>query len=354
MSTIVSYQCPACRAPLSFDPSDGKFHCEYCMSVYGESELKDQNAIQEEPNPTSADTPSDADADGGEFEEYYCPNCGAEVACEGNTVATFCYYCHTPVIHRGKLTGDLKPSKIVPFQFDKDGAKAAFVKFAKKRWFVPKEFCSEEQIDHIQGIYYPFWIADADATSSLRADATRVRTWSTGKKIYTETSYYDVYRGGEIHFEDITSSALTEADKEMLEGVLPFPSDALIPFSMPYLSGFLTKKRDIASEELEGELQERIQRYGKQLLSDTIKGYATVNVQHSSTEAYRKNWEYALMPLWILVWRDKKGKAFTYAMNGYTGKVWGQLPIHYPKLLGVAGGIGAAIMAVLSILGVIL
>lgn len=349
MPTIVSYQCPNCEAALSFHPDKGLFHCEYCLSDFTEADLTKREE-EKQRKKTEANAQEQARFEN-ELEAYYCPNCGAEVACTGNTVADICCYCHTPVIHRGKLSGEMKPDKIIPFRFDREQAKEAFTDFARKHRFVPKEFRSPEQIEKIQGIYYPFWVTDADTESNLEADGTRVRTWRTGNYRYTETSHYRIERTGEIHFEDITTSALTEADKEMLEGVLPFPSDALQPFSMPYLSGFLTKKRDISSDSLKGEVHRKMEQYATTLLRGTVHGFNTVNVKDVDVNLYREGWEYALMPLWILVWRDKKGKSYTYAMNGHTGKVWGQLPVHYPKLLAWGGGLAAAILAVATLIG---
>ena len=37
---------------------------------------------------------------------YICPSCGAEVVTDATTAATFCYYCHNPVVLSGKLSGD--------------------------------------------------------------------------------------------------------------------------------------------------------------------------------------------------------------------------------------------------------
>lgn len=68
-----------------------------------------------------------------------------------------------------------------------------------------------------------------------------MRTWTTGDKQYTETSHYALFRAGDIHFEDVTTAAYSAENKQMLEGILPFPSDALRDFSMPYLSGFLPR-----------------------------------------------------------------------------------------------------------------
>ena len=44
----------------------------------------------------------------------------------------------------------------------------------------------------------------------------------------------------------------------MLDGILPYPSDSLQEFSMPYLSGFLAKKRDIEKETVREAVKGRL------------------------------------------------------------------------------------------------
>ena len=48
------------------------------------------------------------------------------------------------------------------------------------------------------------------------------------------------------------------------------------------------------------------------------------------------------MPIWILTYK-KGGKTYTFAMNGYTEKIYGELPISKLKLWLL--GIGAAVLA---------
>jgi len=54
------------------------------------------------------------------------------------------------------------------------------------------------------------------------------------------------------------------------------------------------------------------------------------------------------MPIWLLTY-SHKGKTYTYAMNGYTGKVWGRFPVSGKKLalLGTLVGIGVGVLAAL-------
>jgi len=297
------------------------------LSEFTEAEARDANPEQRRQEEAAANAEYNE-----HMQEFACPSCGAHVVSDESTVAEFCAYCHNPVVLVGRLSGDMKPHRLVPFKYDKEQAKKKFLEFAKRRWFVPRAFFAKEQIEKISGIYYPFWVTDADAESHMDASATRLRVWRMGNVEYTETSNFRIERAGNIHFEDITMSAFSEADKRMLEGVLPYPSEALQEFSMPYLSGFVAKKRDVERADLTAEVRRRMETYSEQLLRNTVSGYNTVSVKDTEVRVKQSHWEYSLLPIWMLTYRDRKGKVYTYAMNGYTGKVWGELPVSFPKL----------------------
>ena len=61
------------------------------------------------------------------------------------------------------------------------------------------------------------------------------------------------------------------------------------------------------------------------------------------------------MPIWMLTYtpkkQGKKKKVFTYAMNGYTGKIYGQLPISGWKVAALCGAIFAAIVPIVTLIG---
>ena len=134
----------------------------------------------------------------------------------------------------------------------------------------------------------------------------------------------------------------------MLEGVLPYPSDSLIDFSMPYLSGFAAKKRNIERETLTPEVQGKMNDYAEQLMKNTVTGYTSVDRGRANVKVLKSHWDYTLMPIWILTYK-KKGKTYIFAMNGHTGKIYGELPVSIPKLiiLGAAVGLAAALLAFL-------
>ncbi len=347
--STVTYKCPNCDAGLLFNAEKQRFSCEFCLSDFTADDLVATAAAErakriEEQNAAFAS----------DMTEYHCQSCGAQIIADKTTVADFCYYCHNPIILADKVSGAVRPSKIIPFKFDKKEAKDIFLRFAKKHRFVPKNYFSEAHADKIAGIYYPFWVTDADTDSTLDTRARKVRTWRMGNYRYTEISHYSVTRHGKIHFEDITSLAISHEDEKMLEGILPYPTDAYIDFDMPYLHGYFAKKRDIEREALSDEVRSQMNSYASTLLGATIHGYTSVEKGDTIVRVDNSHWEYSLMPIWILTYRHrsrKKTKTYTYAMNGNTGKIYGELPISIPKLALLFSGIAVALTAIFSLIG---
>ena len=349
MSTqkTIAYQCPCCGAGLGFDPEKGKFACEFCLSEFEEAELAGSGSAEAAEKQTA-----DGEAYCEQMNLFTCPNCGAEVVADDNTVADYCYYCHNPVVHAGRLSGQLRPHKIIPFRITKEEAEEIFLKWCKSKWFLPKSFKSRAHAAQIQGVYYPFWVTDADADGAAEFDATRANTWRRGDYVYTNTRVYSIKREGDIHFEDIVTCALSDADKQMLEGILPYPSDELADFSMPYLSGFFAKKRDIERDTLSEEVRERMHTYTQELLRRTVTDpYDTVTPTGTRVKIKESHWEYALLPIWILTYTHKDGRVYTFALNASTGKIYGELPVSYPKLAILAGAVALPATAILSLIG---
>lgn len=349
--SVVAYKCPSCGAGIGFDAEKQKFVCEYCLSAYTEAELQAQTPSDSETEPET-ESAVQREAENAEFCEnllsYTCKNCGAEVFADADTVADFCVYCHNPIVCDGRLSGQWKPQKIVPFAYDKEQAQAKFLEFASKKWFVPRDFFSTAQVEKIRGVYYPFWLTDADITAAASARAERVRSYRSGDYRITETAHYTLYRKGDIHFEDVTTGAYTGEDKAMLEGILPYPTEALQEFSMPYLSGFLAKKRNVESDGVRDEVKRRVDGYATEMLRDTMNGYTAVHSVGANVQYNKLHWDYALLPIWLLTY-TKGGKTYTYAMNGHTGKVYGEIPISGKKLLLLF----LAIVLAAAVLGVI-
>lgn len=351
MNTTVTYKCPNCDAGLIFNAEEQKFSCEFCLSHFTMDEIDDTAA---------AARAEKIERENAEFTEgiceYRCPSCGAEVIAEKNTVADTCYYCHNPIVLSDKVVGQLRPNKVIPFKLDRDGAVDEFLRFSKKKKFIPKNFFSRDQLKFLSGVYYPYWVTDADTDSSMRGVGKNIRTWTSGDYKYTETTSYSFERAGRIHFEDLSTSAITTEDKEMLEGVLPYPCELYEDFSMPYLQGFVAKKRDIEREQLYPEVKGRMNSYASDILRSTVR-YDRVSVSSVDVNVLQSHWEYSLLPVWIMTYIKKhktdssKDKTYAYAMNGATGKIFGRLPVSILKILALGLGLFLGVGALVTLLG---
>ncbi len=100
MSGIISYKCPNCGGPLKFNPQKQKYACEYCLSEFAQEALMNEEEKTQEEKKESAVQP--------ETLLYTCPSCGAELVTDSTTAASFCYYCHNPVILSGRLSGEFQ------------------------------------------------------------------------------------------------------------------------------------------------------------------------------------------------------------------------------------------------------
>ena len=289
---VLTHKCPNCGGPLTFDPKDQKFHCEYCLNIYTEEEVSQYEQKQkearmageenkEEPSPTEdftftaqeqltdmseaerkafdeaggfSDTTDEAAGNTVAMDLFLCPNCGAEIVTDATTAATYCYYCHNPVVLSGRLSGEFLPNKVLPFAVEKEEAINRFLAWTKKKWFVPKAFFNKDQIDKLTGVYFPYWATDAEVDGTMQANGTVIRIWRIGDIEYTETKQFAVSRAGKLSFKELVKNALSKnTQQKMVEGVQPFPLDKAIDFKSQYLAGFQAEKRDIEYEAIKSQ-----------------------------------------------------------------------------------------------------
>lgn len=147
---IISFKCPNCGGELIFDPATQKYKCEYCNSLFTQEELDAMKPMQggepdavaqEQAGGEQADETEAAEQAAGERESepegeavyYSCPSCGAEIVTDATTAATFCYYCHNPVVLGKRLEGSYLPNKIIPFEIGREEAEKKFLDFVSKK-----------------------------------------------------------------------------------------------------------------------------------------------------------------------------------------------------------------------------
>lgn len=342
---VVQYKCPNCGGSLELNANSHTFDCAFCLSSFEESQLKDQFKSNEEMPLNEIPAEEQQTQDSSDFAEhtslYSCPNCGAQIMSEDTTAATFCYYCHSPVILSGRLSGEYRPEKVIPFSMDKESAVEEFRKWCSKKWFLPRGFFSKDQIEKLTGVYLPYWLVDYRADASMHALGKRVRTWRSGNKEYTETQEFDLNRRAIIDFDNLPADGCSKADDKLVEAVEPYNYSELRDFSMAYLSGYLAEKYDVAKEEVYPRIKERADTAAMQYLRESMVGYTSVTPISKDVTMLSVKWHYTLLPMWLMTYKYG-GKDYFFAMNGQSRKIAGKIPISIGRLLAFAGGVTAA------------
>ena len=368
---ITTYQCPACVGPLQYSAATGKLECEYCGSSFEVAEVEAFYAgkaaaaapkltcpackaelncegisgeatcpgcgaeFQMEDLRTYAAQMAEKQEDnmnwdaqaGGTWQEgetdglriYGCKQCGGEIVTDETTGATHCPYCGNPVVLTGHFAG------------------------------LPKVFKDQNHIEEVKGLYVPVWLFDTDADANVEYEATRVHRWSDSDYEYTETRHYAVIRGGGIGFENVPVDGSKKMDDTLMESIEPFDISDAVPFQTSYLPGYMADKYDVDAGESIERANERIKKSTEDAFRSTVMGYTTVTAVDSNIRLQNGKARYALYPVWILS-TDWNGQKFTFAINGQTGKIAGDLPMDkgafWKYLIGVTGAVTALAFAI--------
>ncbi len=350
MAELQEYKCPCCGGAIAFDANLQKMKCPYCDTEFEmetlvsyDKELKQEIGDSMEWESTAGNQWEDGETD--HLRVYICKSCGGEIIGDETLAATACPFCDNPVVMMGQFRGDLKPDCVIPFKVDKKAAVAALTRHYNGKRLLPKVFKDQNHIEEVKGVYVPFWLFDADADAQIRYRATRMRHWSDSRYNYTETSYFSVMRAGSVGFEHVPVDGSSKIDDTMMESLEPFVFDDAVDFQTAYLAGYLADKYDVDEATSRTRANERIKTSTENAFARTVKGYSGVITEHSNVQLKHGTAKYALYPVWLLN-TDWNGRKYTFAVNGQTGKIVGDLPLdkaaYWKWLFGLFFGIGAA------------
>ena len=341
----ITYKCPNCGGGLIFDPKTQKYGCEYCRSQFSQEELEALSGDQDGEKESRTE-----DLEGAAL--YTCPSCGAQIVTDETTAATFCYYCHNPVVLSGRLSGEFRPDLVIPFQIDRKKAREIFGQWVGRKKFVPEAFCSEGSLETMTGVYYPYWMYSCHIYGKLEGQGTMVSQTTAGDMRITTTRIYEVSRSGETRIQGLLRSALKKGDRNLAEGVQPFETEKAQEFSMGLLSGFQAEKRDMESSRFSQEAGREVEEFFLDGLKNQGGAYSSFQVTDRQVHRDQEKWSYALLPVWTLTYRERRsGKIYYFALNGQTGKTCGCLPVDKGKLAVLFASVFFPILIFMLIVG---
>jgi DNA-directed RNA polymerase subunit RPC12/RpoP len=356
---IKEYKCPNCAGAVKFDSSSQKMKCPYCDTEFEIEALEEYQ--KELAAPTAEKFSWDTDSEAKEWETAEldclttgsCPSCGAELMGDQNTAAMVCPNCGNSQIVKQRLEGMLKPNYVIPFKLEKKSAVEALKKFYLKKRLLPNCFKQENNIESIQGAYFPFWLFDAKADAHICYKATRTRVWSDSNYTYSKTDYYSVVRDGSLSFEKIPVDGSVKMDDAHMDSIEPFDYSEKKDFNTAFLAGYIAEKYDVDAETCKDRANFRIKNSIENEFRKSVKGYNSVRVESSQVGIEGGKVNYALFPVWVLNTKYKN-ENFQFLMNGQTGLLAGRLPVDNGKVwkyhFMFTGIIGAALTLIIQAL----
>ncbi|WP_416150777.1 TFIIB-type zinc ribbon-containing protein [Salipaludibacillus sp. HK11] len=331
---VIHYKCADCGADMLFNSDSGKISCDSC------GRHDDVNTFPKEF--ISREFSED------EAVEYQCKNCGAVIITDADTTATTCSFCSAGVVLADRLSGKMAPSKVIPFTISKDKAKEAFKKWCKNGRLTPKGFMTADRVKSITGMYVPFWLYDINSKGKVDAVCTKVRTYTRGDFIYTETSYYDVQRSIDLNYLKIPVDASEKMDDKLMDKLEPYDYSDLKDFNTPYLAGYIAEKYNYDDKELFPRVKSRVDRYVDSYIDSTTSQYSSTDYKSKRIKTKQKETHYTLFPVWMVCYNYNQTDHI-FAMNGQTGKIVGKPPISKGKVAAWFTGIASVSMITLQI-----
>ncbi len=335
-----NYRCSNCGGELGWDAAAQKWKCRFCDAEFtledleksGKTKLHEEDyekgksavelGYQEATDDTAID-PADLLA-------YRCRYCGAEVITDKTTAATFCVYCNNPIVVEEQLVKGFRPRFVIPFAQTKKEAMAKYLEFIKKP-FTPDSFMTEEHIEKVKGVYLPFWLYHAQVDGRIEMECEKIHTHRLGNTETTDHEVYHVIRGGNASFEKIPVDGSSRTDNALMDSIEPYDLNGLVPFEMPYLAGFMAERYDETDQTCYSRAKKRVEGTMEEKLTGEGAFYHNKKITKKSIAITECHAEYALLPVWLL-YTQYNGQTYTFAMNGQTGVMRGNIPIDKGKM----------------------
>ena len=321
----MAMECPCCGGEMKFDPAIDKLKCIYCDSAFTAEEV--EAAFAEKEKKTAESSASGSSEETGDMNAYTCSNCGAELMTDANTAVMRCPYCGNSTVAPSQFEGELRPEMIIPFGFTKEQLITNYKAYYQKRFLVPRSFINNNEIEEIQGVYVPFWLYSGKA----EIDAQYEGREETEKNDTKTIKFYDVKRKGTLDFENIPADASKRMPDDLMDSIEPYNFEGVKKFSITYLPGFLAERYDVTAEEDRKRTDERVRNTISSKARSTAD-YDQLDTKYEDIDVSYDKEKYAMLPVWYFTskWGDKN---YSFAMNGQTGKLIGDLPVSIPKLI---------------------
>ena len=328
------FPCERCGASLEYAPGTDLLRCGHCghenRIAASAAPIREQD-FRETLRALAASAPTRASI------AIHCDSCGASYSFGSAAHAGQCPFCGSPVVAKTEQHRQLPVQALLPFEIDRDRARATFRRWLSGLWFAPgglKDYARDDA--RLAGMYVPYWTYDADTTTRYRGergDDYQVqevyRAIENGREVervrlVTKTRWTPA--GGVVSrfFDDMLVLASRSLPRAVTERLEPWDVTNLTPYREEYLSGFQSEMYQVGLEEGFERARERMAPVIRRDVEQDIGGDHQ-RIHASDTRYGEIRFKHVLLPVWMSAFRFRD-KTYRFAVNGRTGEVQGERP----------------------------
>lgn len=286
-----------------------------------------------------------------------CSNCGATLRVDDALRTSKCPYCANPqIVQRPPSPGRVEPTFVLGFAQTEPTARELVARWLKSRGFFRDPTLKTAEIVDLRGVYVPAYLYTATAHAEYHAeigeDYTETETYTTtenGKTVQrtrqvTRTEWRHLVGVLSRYVSDVLVTASRGVHNQELESVEPFDLRAISRYTPALLSGWIAEEPTLPPEECARLAREEARRNVARFVDGFMPGDSH-RLTHTNVRFEDEAADLTYVPLWILAARHDPNKPpVRILVNGQTGKLIGQAPLSWPRIV-------LAIVVVLVVIG---
>jgi DNA-directed RNA polymerase subunit RPC12/RpoP len=353
----VRLRCKNCGAQVTWDPDEDALVCAYCQTSVRVPRAEGKIVEHRLDEAGSA-----ARGLGIELRVARCQRCGAQVTFDERTTSKTCVFCGSAqVLEQSANRNAIRPESLIPLDVGRATVEKEFRAWLSKLWLRPTALQGLREFRAV-GVYVPFWTFDARVHSDWSADA--------GTYYYVTEPTVVVVNGRpsvrmqqvrKVRWEpawgardDLYDDLLVHASKGLPEKLAVelgrFDTKALVPYRPEFLAGWRAEEYAIDLEAGWKTAQSRIEAQQSERCAGDVPGdtHRDLRVRNRLSDV---GWKHVLLPVWSLAY-EFGGRSYAVLVHGQSGKVVGEAPYSWLKILLLVLGIGVAAAAAVALLSV--
>lgn len=244
-----------------------------------------------------------------------CQNCHAQITLGGGALTGHCLFCNSPHVLLSDVVGSFEaPDGLLPFGIDRRTAARAL------QQALPDPLRGQIERGTLAGVYLPFWAFESVALINMPVAPPHAAVVQSG--IYPVR---DALVAGTLHPPDT-----------VLDALMPYYLDALLPYEPPYLAHWQAQLYDIdvmqasLTAHAHARYQARLAATGQITLPPAGDFVRSDPRAYTPPEAWAwlvnqitvndVHYRLILLPVWFATLQQRNGQTIPAYVNGQTGE----------------------------------